>query len=209
MFDISNEQCFVKNNDKEFPLSIFGKHNLENLEAAKKVCEGIGISNDDFYEAMASFEGTAKRLEPIPNAFDLTAFRDFAHSPSKLKAAVSGVSEQFGRRPLIACMELHTFSSTDKNFLSEYAKTMVDAENAIVYMSEEAFRIKNRAHISDEEIRQTFEQDSIQVCRTPHELAELVKRIATTNAVYLFMSSGNFDGLDLSNLLNNLELKPL
>jgi UDP-N-acetylmuramate: L-alanyl-gamma-D-glutamyl-meso-diaminopimelate ligase len=204
-YTIRDEKCFIQHNDQLYPLRIFGKHNLENLEAAKKVCERIGISNESFYEAMASFEGTAKRLEPITNKAQLTAFRDFAHSPSKLKASVSGVSEQFGERPLIACMELHTYSSTDKNFLKEYAQTMLDAHTAIVYMSDKAFAIKNRSHISDEEVRQTFEQDSIVVCRTPEQLSALIKDIALTDAVYLFMSSGNFDGLNLSELLNNLK----
>lgn len=199
---IRDEKCFVQANGSEFPLRVFGKHNLENLEAARKACEKIGISTTEFYKAMATFEGTAKRLEPIPNQAKLTAFRDFAHSPSKLKAAVSGVSEQFGERPLVACMELHTYSSTDKNFLKEYAKTMTDAQTAIVYMSDEAFRIKNRARINDEEIREAFEQDNITVCRTPQQLAAVISKVLQPSAVFLFMSSGNFDGLDLSNLLS-------
>ncbi len=195
-YSIKNEQTTVTHDGKSYPLQIFGKHNLENMEAARLACKAIGIDASSFYEAISSFKGTAKRLERIENNSSIIAYRDFAHSPSKLEATLNSVKEQYASKNLIACMELHTYSSTDSNFLSEYKDSMLNAHLAIVYMSEKAFSIKNRTAISDESIRDNFNQASIKIARNPEQLLALLRDYLSEENIFLLMSSGNFDGID-------------
>ena len=199
---IENEQTKLIVGDKRYSLAIFGKHNLENLESARLACEAIGITSEDFYQAISSFKGTAKRLEPIENIQKIIAFRDFAHSPSKLDATLKSVREQFTQKQLIACMELHTFSSTDKAFLDEYKDCMQSADLAIIYMSAKAFEIKRKEPIEDETIRQAFHQNTIQIARTPEELLVILNKDFSKEAVFLLMSSGNFDGINWTQYFN-------
>jgi len=199
---IEDEQTKLVVGNKTYALAIFGKHNLENLEAARLACEAIGIASADFYEAISSFKGTAKRLEPIENKQQIIAFRDFAHSPSKLDATLKSVREQFADKKLIACMELHTFSSTDKAFLEQYKDSMQGADLAIIYMSAKAFEIKRKEPILDETIRQAFHQENIKIARTPEELIKILNKEFSKEAVFLLMSSGSFDGLDWKQFLN-------
>ncbi|MEZ4978295.1 MAG: Mur ligase family protein [Chitinophagales bacterium] len=194
-YRIEKEKSVLIYKEKAYELAIFGKHNLQNLEAARLACEKIGISGDDFYEAAKSFEGTAKRLEAIKNNAKIVAFRDFAHSPSKLEATLNSVREQFAKKNLIACMELHTFSSTDPKFLEQYQNSMSKADKAIIYMSEKAFRIKNKKPIEDLEIKKGFKQENIEIARTPEELLRILDTDFNKEAVFLLMSSGNFDGI--------------
>ncbi|MDA9952034.1 Mur ligase family protein [Chitinophagales bacterium] len=193
---IENERTIISYDNRNYPLSFFGKHNLENMEAAKLACESVGISKHDFYQAISSFSGTAKRLEKVLTSNNIIAYRDFAHSPSKLEATLKSVHEQYLGKTLIACMELHTFSSTDPAFLSEYKNSMQDAEHALVYMSEKAFSIKDKASISDKDIFEAFNQYDISVCRTPHQLMHVLDKIYDPQAIFLLMSSGNFDEID-------------
>lgn len=204
-YQIINEQSVVEFDGQQYPLRVFGKHNLENMEAARLACKEIGISGLDFFKAISSFTGTAKRLEKIENKKNITAYRDFAHSPSKLEATMKSVREQFMNRKLVACMELHTFSSTDKKFLEEYKNSMLPADIALIYMSSKAFKIKNRAEISDSEVRKAFNQNDLIICRTPEELKSNLDISFNKENVYLLMSSGNFDGLDLSEYFNETQ----
>lgn len=199
---IENEQTKLIYNEVSYPLSIFGKHNLENLEAARLACEFIGIKSPDFYRAIASFKGTAKRLEAIENKHEIIAFRDFAHSPSKLSATLNSVREQFAKKQVIAVMELHTFSSTDKAFLEEYKNCMQSANLAIIYMSAKAFEMKQKEAISNQAIHEAFNQETIEVARTPEELLALLNLHFSKEAVFLLMSSGNFDGIQWSDYFN-------
>ncbi|MFT4969429.1 MAG: UDP-N-acetylmuramate: L-alanyl-gamma-D-glutamyl-meso-diaminopimelate ligase [Chitinophagales bacterium] len=204
-YTIESEKTIVEFNQLSYPLEIFGKHNLENMESARMACLELDISGKAFYEAMQSFKGTAKRLEKIENSKGVVAYRDFAHSPSKLEATLKSVREQYESKTLIACMELHTFSSTDKKFLEEYKGSMLPADFSIIYMSAKAFEIKGRTAISEEEIHKAFKQWNIQICRTPEELKHTLDKIYDKNHVFLLMSSGNFDGLDLSTYFNNAQ----
>jgi UDP-N-acetylmuramate: L-alanyl-gamma-D-glutamyl-meso-diaminopimelate ligase len=202
-YKIKDEKTFIIWEGLQYPLAFFGKHNIENLESARIACEAIGIKGEDFFEAIASFTGTAKRLEVISNKNKIVAFRDFAHSPSKLEATLNSVKEQYEHKKLIACMELHTFSSTNKDFLSEYQGSMQQGDLAIIYMSAKAFELKGKDAISDETIHETFEQENIHVCRNPKELLALLNMNYSKDAVFLFMSSGSFDGIDWVSFLNN------
>ena len=200
-YKIENATTYVIHDGKTYELAIFGKHNLQNMESARLACEAIGIKAADFYTAISSFAGTAKRLEKIDNNKNIIAYRDFAHSPSKLEATLNSVKEQFKDKKLIACMELHTFSSTDKNFLDEYKNSMQNADKAIIYMSAKAFEIKNKQAIADAVIKDAFNQNDLLIARNPEELLAILNEDFDSKNVYLFMSSGSFDGIDWTEYL--------
>lgn len=204
-FEINNGiTCIISGNNK-YNLKIFGKHNLQNMEGARKVCKELGISASDFYTSISSFKGTARRLEKIELETNLIAFKDFAHSPSKLMATVKAVKNQFKEKELLAAMELHTFSSTDPEFLIEFKDSMNVAEIAIIYMSDKAFEIKNKASISDEEIWSNFNNKNINIFRKPQQLLHFLEHQNLIDYTLLLMSSGNFDGINWNEFLNKFK----
>lgn len=188
------------------PLKVFGEHNLMNLNAAKLVCESLNISATEFYLAIASFTGAAKRLELLHTAATTHVYKDFAHSPSKLKATIDAVKAQFSNRKLVACIELHTFSSLNKAFLQEYKNTMDDADLAIVYIDEKTFRHKKMEPLSEKDVKTSFNDDSIVFINDAAELKNYLKQLNLKNTNLLLMSSGNFGGLDLANLALELNV---
>lgn len=200
-YTIENGITILEFEGEQFHLRIFGEHNLQNLEGAKNVCFDLGISHKDFYNSISTFSGAARRLEKIQNDKGIVAFKDFAHSPSKLEATVKAVSEQYSNKKLIACMELHTFSSTNPEFLVEFEGSMDPANIAIIYMSEKAFEIKGKSYISDEVIHSNFKNESILIFRKPTELKEFILQQNLQEHVLLLMSSGSFDGLDWGEIL--------
>lgn len=182
------------------PLQIFGDHNLMNLNGARMVCNQIGISDDQFYIAIQNFSGASKRLELV-NKNDVTAvYKDFAHSPSKLKATTQAVKKQFPERQLIACMELHTFSSLNENFLKEYEGSMALADEAIVYFNPHTIEHKKLKPITEEQVKTAFGGINIRVCTNSKELLESLLQMNFQNKNLLMMSSGNFDGIDFMEL---------
>ncbi len=186
----------------DYPLKVFGKHNLMNMEGARLVCNAIGISNEVFYEAIQSFEGAANRLQLLFSNSTTAMFKDFAHSPSKLKATVDAVRSQFPQRKLIAVMELHTFSSLNESFLPEYAGAMNSADEAIVYLDAHTFKLKNMQMLTDEKVKEAFANESIQVLRSADALEHQLLETEWNNAVILLMSSGNFGGMKPDELWN-------
>lgn len=202
-FRIENGISFLRFEEKEYPLEIFGTHNLQNLEGARKVCTALGIDSHTFLNAISSFAGTARRLEKISTKDkELIAFKDFAHSPSKLEATVKAVKSQFENKKLLACMELHTFSSTDPKFLKEFKDAMNPADIAIIYMSAKAFEIKGKQAINNETIHQNFNNDKILIYRTPEDLIAFLATKNLKEYALLFMTSGNFDGINWQTFLN-------
>ena len=178
----------------EIPLKVFGKHNLMNLEGARNVCHQLGIGDQEFYSAIGSFTGAAKRLEKLA---EHGVFKDFAHSPSKLKATVDAVREQFPGRKLIACMELHTFSSLSENFLDQYAGCMDAADRALVFYDPHAVQLKRLPPVPIDRIRSAFKRDDLNVLTDPIALMGAVRKDTGDAGVLLMMSSGNFGGIDL------------
>lgn len=195
-YSITEGKTYVDFREEKFALDIFGKHNLQNMEGARLVCEALGIATRSFYQSMQSFGGAARRLQRITTRSGSTAFTDFAHSPSKLEATLKAVCEQFEGRNIVAVMELHTFSSTDPSFLKEFKNTMNPADKAIIYMSEKAFEIKGKQAISDKVVRDNFNNTAIEIARNPSELLELLEPEKADNPVFLLMTSGNYDGID-------------
>ena len=191
---------------KEVPLKVFGNHNLMNINAAKLVCEQLGISEDDFVKAISTFTGAAKRLELLSTRKSTNVYKDFAHSPSKLKATIEAVKAQFADRKLIACIELHTFSSLNKAFLAEYKNTMNNADLAIVYIDEKTFQHKKMEPLSEFDVQTSFGDESILFFSEASALSAYLKGLNFDNSNLLLMSSGNFGGLDLNNLALELDV---
>lgn len=182
---------------KELGLSVFGAHNLQNMMAARLMLNEIGVRDDQFYEAIGSFSGAAKRLEKIAENENAVAFKDFAHSPSKLRATVSAVKRQYPKRKLIACMELHTFSSLKKEFLPHYFECMEEADEAYVYFSSDVVEHKRLEPITAEMVADAFGTPNVKVFTDAGVINDLLRAKTWTDATLLLMSSGNFQGMDL------------
>jgi len=201
---ITEGKSFLETKYGDFPLRIFGKHNLENIQAAHMVCRQLGISDKDFYTSISEFKGAAKRLQILNESEDCTIFQDFAHSPSKLKATVSAVKEQYPKRDLIACMELHTFSSLTADFLPEYKDSMKDADEAYVYFNPKTIEHKHLASITPEQVAEAFGGKNIEIFTDSNLLLKKLHSLTYQNKNLLMMSSGNFDGINLKALAMEL-----
>ena len=189
---------------KKIPLQIFGKHNLLNMNAAKAACNSIGVSDSDFYAAIQSFKGASKRLELVYENDNSSMYKDFAHSPSKLTATIDAVKEKFQERKLVACVELHTFSSLTAAFLKQYAHTMDKADIAFVYFNPHTIAHKRLPAITDEMIYEAFQNDTIQVFQDSEKLVNELLSMDWNDKNLLMMSSGNFDGVDYDDLAKRL-----
>lgn len=184
---------------KQYPLAIFGAHNLQNLIGAMCLAESMNISNDSFLSAMSNFTGAGKRLQKVVEGSDFTMFKDFAHSPSKLKATTKAVKEQYADRKVVACMELHTFSSLKKEFLPQYENAMAAADQALVYFSPKVVAHKKLEPITVEQVKLAF-GGNVHVVNETSEVLDFIRSQDWNNAVLLMMSSGNFDGIDYDKL---------
>jgi UDP-N-acetylmuramate: L-alanyl-gamma-D-glutamyl-meso-diaminopimelate ligase len=180
-----------------YKLNIFGKHNLQNINGAKLVCNQLGISDLEFYKAISSFRGAAKRLQVLKSNSDSIAYLDFAHAPSKVKATVAALKEQYPERKLIACLELHTFSSLNNNFLGQYKGTLSPADKAVVYFNPETLRHKELPEISVEQVKAAFGNNNLEVFTHSNDFVNFLKSKNYKNTNLLLMSSGNFSGIDM------------
>jgi UDP-N-acetylmuramate: L-alanyl-gamma-D-glutamyl-meso-diaminopimelate ligase len=198
---ISNGQTILQGEDgKDYPIQVFGEHTLKNLNGARLICEQIGISSTAFYEAIQSFKGAAKRLELVASAENGLFYKDFAHAPSKVKATTEALKNQYPTRKLVACLELHTFSSLNPEFLPQYAGTLDLADEAIIYLSEHAREIKRMDRIEADVVQAYFEHPRLRVIRDASALHDALLSETWGNANLLMMSSGTFDGLDMPEL---------
>jgi UDP-N-acetylmuramate: L-alanyl-gamma-D-glutamyl-meso-diaminopimelate ligase len=204
-FFVEDGQTFIETREGPMPLQIFGRHNLNNLAGAKWICQNMGIDEDDFYEAISSFKGAAKRLEKIGESDQTIIFKDYAHSPSKVAATTKAVKEQFPDRKLIACLELHTYSSLNAEFLKEYKGSLKDADISAVFYIPESVKIKGLAEITIEQIGMAFEQQHINIFTNSKAFKDFLFELDVTNSVILLMSSGNYGGLDLKEVVERIE----
>ena len=184
---------------EKYPLLIFGPHNLQNLMGAMNLAASIGITNSDFLLAMADFTGAGKRLQKVIERPDFVLFKDFAHSPSKLKATTAAVKHQYPNRKVVACMELHTFSSLKKEFLPHYENAMIAADEALVYFNPEVVHHKKLEPISIQQVSDGF-GGGVDVKNKTADVLSFIRSQKWNNAVLLMMSSGNFDGIDYDQL---------
>lgn len=195
---ITGGKTTVTIEDIETELKVFGNHNLLNLHAAWRVCERLGVSAGQFSSAIATFTGAAKRLERLAVSDDVVVFRDFAHAPSKVKATVEAVKQQYPQKKLYAVLELHTYSSLNENFLKEYNGALRQADEAAVFYSQHALELKRMPDLEKEKIKEGFGRDDLSVLSTKTELeAWLNRQRNRQNCVLLFMSSGNYEGFDV------------
>jgi len=195
---------YLVHDGNEFSIKIFGEHNLQNLSGAKQVCLKLGVSENDFYLAIQNFEGAAKRLQLLGQNKKLIIYQDFAHSPSKLIATINAVKEQYPEKELIACMELHTFSSLNKSFLHEYKGTMQKADKAIVFYSNHAIELKRLEKINPTMVSESFDKEGIKIITEKEILKSELIFMEFENTVLLFLSSGNFDGITLKEFSDEL-----
>ena len=197
---IDNGTTYLETLDGPMPIEIFGEHNLSNLAGAKWICQNMGVDEAEFYEAIASFKGASTRLEKIAETNDAVAYKDFAHSPSKVKATTEAVKKQYPNKKLVACLELHTYSSLNADFLTEYEGALAAAETAVVFYSPDAVAIKKLKEISKTQIEEAFNRDDLIVYTNPDEFKSFLVVQDFTNAVLLLMSSGNYGGMDFDEI---------
>jgi len=192
---------FIGSEDDKVGLQIFGHHNLLNLHGARKVCFELGVSEKQFNTTMESFKGASKRLELIGGNSTTTIYRDFAHAPSKLAATVKAIKGQYPDKRFVACMELHTYSSLTKDFISLYEHTMDDADIACIYYNPHTLKIKKLSYIDPEEIKRMFQRPDLNVFVDSGDFQKWLVDLKGNNDVILLMSSGDFDGLDFNSLI--------
>lgn len=196
-YEIKDGHTYLQTDNGSVAIKVFGEHNMQNIAAALALTQRLGVANEDFYKAMSSFEGAGIRLQLLADDGSTKVYQDYAHAPSKVEATTKAVKEQFPDKQLIGVFELHTFSSMNKAFLPQYAKTLKTVDRPIIYVSQQALAHKNLPEISEIELREAFESDNIQLFTDPDFLRTHLLDIDATESIYLLMSSGNFDGLDL------------
>ncbi len=201
---IENGATYIKYKDKWIPLKIFGEHNLKNINGARLVCNELGISDEQFYKAIKSYKGASKRLELIDKNDSTFIYKDFAHSPSKLKATVKAVKEQFPDKELVACIELHTFSSLNKDFIELYNGCMDNADFPFVYFNLHTIELKKLPVITKEQVKNAFNNQNLKVYTDSSELFQDLLEMEWNNRNLLLMSSGNFDGIDFDNIVRKI-----
>ncbi|RIV46987.1 UDP-N-acetylmuramate--L-alanine ligase [Flagellimonas pelagia] len=199
-YRVEDGVTLLETEEGEMPLEIFGEHNLTNLAGAKWICQQMGVDEEDFYEAISTFKGASKRLQKIAEGKNSVAYKDFAHAPSKVKATVNAVKEQYPNRSLLACLELHTYSSLNPEFLVQYRNTLDQADQAVVYYSLDALKIKGMTEVSPQQILEAFGRPDIKVFTDVKGFQDFVYGQQFENSTLLLMSSGNYGGLDFEKL---------
>ena len=206
-FKIQNSKLKIipyKEYEGKVEMQVFGRHNMQNLQAAMLACHCIGVAPDDFYREISTFTGASNRLEKICETADSVAYKDFAHSPSKLKATINAVRERYPEKKLIACMELHTFSSLMADFLPQYKGCMAEADVAYVYFNPKVIEHKRLTPITAEEVREAFGTKNVEVFTESEALQERLRSLEYKNTALLMMSSGTFDGINVNEFAHEL-----
>jgi len=199
-YRVEDGETLLETPEGPLPIEVFGKHNLNNLAGAKWICQHMGIDEDDFYEAIATFKGASKRLEKIAENKTSIAYKDFAHSPSKVRATTMAVKEQYKNRTLLACLELHTYSSLNADFLKEYKGALDAADVAVVFYSPEALEIKKLKEITKKQIANAFQRDDLIIYTHPEKFKNFLFNQDFKDMALLLMSSGNYGGLEFEAL---------
>ena len=195
-YTVEDGETLLETSEGPMPIEVFGAHNLNNLAGAKWICQHMGIDEDDFYEAISTFKGASKRLEKIAESQTSIAYKDFAHSPSKVEATTKALKEQYSDRTLVACLELHTYSSLNAEFLKEYKGALDAADVAVVFYSPHAVEIKKLEEVSERQIANAFEREDLIIYTNPEDFKDFLFSQSFDNKSLLLMSSGNYGGLD-------------
>jgi UDP-N-acetylmuramate: L-alanyl-gamma-D-glutamyl-meso-diaminopimelate ligase len=203
-YTVENGVTLLDTPEGPMPIEVFGAHNLNNLAGAKWICQNMGVDEADFYEAIATFKGASKRLEKLGENKTTVAYKDFAHSPSKVKATTQAVKNQYPNKKLIACLELHTYSSLNADFLKEYQNALDAADVAVVFYSPEAVQIKKLDSVSHQQIAAAFQRQDLVIFTEPLAFQDYLYSLDFDNAALLLMSSGNYGGLNFEELKSKL-----
>jgi len=195
---------YAATHNRTILMKVFGEHNMQNLSAAREACFAAGISEDDFYNSIQSFTGTSKRLQLLVENDKGVAYLDFAHSPSKVKATVEAVWSRYPGREIIACLELHSYSSLSSGFLPLYNGTLEKANTRIVYFNPHAIQLKRLPALSTEQVKNAFGDKNMIVFDNSEGMFSFIRQQKFNNPVYLFMSSGDYDGCDLKKISEEL-----
>jgi len=201
-YKVENGKTMLATPEGYMPIEVFGAHNLNNLAGAKWICQNMGVDEADFYEAIASFKGASKRLEKIAESVNKVAYKDFAHSPSKVSATTKAVKEQYPNRTLVACLELHTYSSLNAEFLKEYQGALDAADVAVVFYSPDAVKIKRLEEVTYDQIAESFQRDDLIIYTHPQEFKDYLFGLNLDHSALLLMSSGNYGGLNFDEVKN-------
>ena len=199
-YKLESGTTYLETPEGDMPIAVFGEHNLNNIAGAKWICQHIGIDEDDFYEAISSFKGASKRLEKIAQTQDVVVFKDFAHSPSKVAATTKAVKQQFPEKKLMACLELHTYSSLNGNFLEHYKSALDNADTAVVFYSPKAVENKRLEALTKEQIFEAFGREDLIIYTDPVAFKGFLQEQEFRNAALLLMSSGTYGGLDFEEI---------
>ena len=203
-YRIHDQKVHIIYDEQETPLMVFGRHNVQNIQGSWKICRQLGVDDETFLDAISSFSGASKRLQLLKKNEDSSVYKDFAHSPSKLKATIEALKELYPERELIACLELHTFSSLNKAFLPQYRGCMDKADRPIVYFSHHALALKRLPELTADEVRSAFTDDRLTIYNDSARMQADLLNIDYRNKNLLLMSSGNFDGLDMEELAEKI-----
>jgi UDP-N-acetylmuramate: L-alanyl-gamma-D-glutamyl-meso-diaminopimelate ligase len=207
-YRIHNQKVYIIHDEQEIPLKVFGRHNVQNIQGAWKICRQLGVDDGTFFKAITSFSGASKRLQLLNKNKDSSVYKDFAHSPSKLKATIEALKELYPERELIACLELHTFSSLNKAFLPQYRGCMDMADRPIVYFSHHALALKRLPELTAEEVRTAFSDERLTIYNDSAKMQADLLSMDYRNKNFLLMSSGNFDGMDMEELARKVLEQP-
>jgi UDP-N-acetylmuramate: L-alanyl-gamma-D-glutamyl-meso-diaminopimelate ligase len=201
MYEIKNNRFSLKFGDTLYEMNIFGSHNMLNINGVSEIGELMGITKAQVFEYLQDFKGAGKRLELLKETKDYIVFRDFAHAPSKLKATISGIKEQYEDKKLIALFELHTYSSLNKKFLPEYNGSFEDADEKVIYINPHAVKLKGLEMLTKEEILSNFGDQEIKVFFEKEEIIKYLNESEKKDTIILLMSSGNFDNINFTEIL--------
>ena len=199
-YTVEDGETLLETNEGPMPIEVFGKHNLSNLAGAKWICQNMGVDEEDFYEAIATFKGASKRLEKIAEGATSIAYKDFAHSPSKVAATTRAVKEQYPNRKLAACLELHTYSSFNPEFLKEYKGALDAADEAVIFFLPESVAIKKLEAVTADQISEAFQRNDLKIFTDANSFHDYLETQSYKDTTLLLMSSGNYGGFDLNKL---------
>jgi len=199
-FKVENGVFEIKDDEKIIPLKIFGEHNLQNIACAKLICKELGITDELFYQHIKKFSGASRRLQLLKQGKNWSVYNDFAHAPSKVKATVDALKQLWPTRKLLCILELHTYSSLNKNFINTYKNTLSNVDEAIVYYNQHTFEIKKLPNLTEQDVKIAFAHHNLKILTQKEALESYIKQTELHNANLLIMTSGNLSGIDIESL---------
>jgi len=199
-YTIDSGVTYLDTEEGPLPLEVFGAHNLNNLAGSKWICQQMGVDEADFFEAISSFTGASKRLEKLASNTNCVVYKDFAHSPSKVKATTEAIKAQYPDRTLVACLELHTYSSLNAEFLKQYNGTLDAADQAVVFYSPHSVEIKKLEMVSKDQIELAFNRNNLLIYNNPEDFKQYITSLEYADKAVVLMSSGSYGGLNLDTI---------